>query len=115
MSKQVDQFPKLEEHVFLSDVPVIGWFIQFIRRMVYNIATKWAVRSLILQQNEINQMMAERLQEYEERLIAQDQDLAHLARIVAETDIRQRYLASKMLLPADSETQENASLDCLSD
>ena len=94
------QVAPLQDYQFHSKVPLLGAFIAGLRRAVYNVAARWGVQYVIVQQNEVNaqliaqlQVLETRLQEYEERLIEQDRDLAMLARTAAEVDIRQRYLA----------------------
>ncbi len=104
------QIMPLQDYHFHSKVPVLGAFIAGLRSVVYNVAARWGVQYVIVQQNEVNfQLVAQlqvletqlqecqaRLQEYEERLIEQDRDLATLARTVAEVNIRQRYLATTL-------------------
>ena len=100
------QVPLLREHEFQSSVPVIGPLIARARRALYSLTAKWPLVVALDQQNRINQQLAQRLLEYEarlaeyaaqlreydERLIDQDRDLAHLSRVVAETELRQRQL-----------------------
>jgi hypothetical protein len=105
---QSTQLPVLKEHNFQSRIPVIGPLIQVVRRGVYGLAAKWAIRSLINQQNEINRLIAQRLQEYEERLIDQDRDLAQIARTLAEAEICQKYLMKQ--IPCESDDN-----DCTAD
>ena len=113
------QVAPLKDYQFRSNVPVLGAFIAGLRRAVYNVAARWGVQYVIMQQNEVNaQLVAqlqvleirlqERLQEYEERLIEQDRDLAMLARTTAEVDIRQRYLA-KTLTQQDQIEEHDAT------
>jgi len=90
--EQLEQFPTLREHKFTSGAPIVGPLIQAVRRGIYGLAAKWGILSVINQQNQINALIAQRLQEYEERLIDQDRDLAQIARILAEVEIRQKYL-----------------------
>jgi len=100
------QVPPLREHEFGSNVPVIGPLIVRVRRALYSLTAKWPLVVALDQQNRINQQFTQRLLEYEarlaeyaaqlreydERLIDQDRDLAHLSRVVAETELRQRQL-----------------------
>jgi uncharacterized protein YoxC len=83
------------------------------RRFLYSLTAKWAVWFLIHQQNQINQMIENRLREQESLLREQesllreqesllrkqesllidlDRDLALLTRTVAEVEVCQRYL-----------------------
>ncbi len=96
------QIPVLEEYHFHSQVPVLGPLISALRNAAYNLAARWGVLAVITRQNDINAQLIARLQEYEERLIDQDRDLALLARTVAEMEIRQRFL-SKALAHSESE------------
>lgn len=90
------QLPTLHEHDFRSQVPLVGPLIQVMRRALYRLTAKWGVLAVIHQQTRINQMIAAYLQEHDARLIDQDRDLAHLARTVAELEVRQRYLAREL-------------------
>jgi hypothetical protein len=89
--------PLIREHDFESQLPVIGPLVQFVRRALYQLTAKWGVWAVIQQQNQINQTIIDLLQDYETRLIEQDRDLAHVARTVAELEIQNRYLASRLL------------------
>jgi hypothetical protein len=76
------------------------------RRFLYSLTAKWAVWFLIHQQNQINQIIENRLREQESLLRKQesllreqesllidlDRDLALLTRTVAEVEVCQRYL-----------------------
>jgi hypothetical protein len=107
------KLPHLREHDFHSATPVIGPLISRVRRGLYSITAKWAVRSLIEQQNQvinlqnqINTLTARRFKEQDqylhdldERLIAQDRDLTRLARALAEIEIRQHYLLKSLDAP----------------
>ena len=109
------QIAPLKDYHFRSKVPVLGAFIAGLRSVVYSVAARWGVQYVIVQQNEVNaqlvaqlQVLETRLQEYEERLIEQDRDLAMLARTAAEVDIRQRYLA-KTLTQQDQIEEHDAT------
>lgn len=103
------QFPALHEHDFYSSVPIVGPLVQLVRRFLYGLAARWGVLAVIHQQTQINQRIAAYLQEYEARLVDQDRDLAYLARTVAELEIRQRYLARRMLSQAGPASQDDAT------
>jgi len=105
---QAVQLPTLREHDFRSDVPIVGPLIRSIRRLIYGVAARWGVLAVIHQQNRINQMVAHRIDELDARLVDQDRDLAHLARVVAEVEIRQRYVR-KMIASTASPNQDAAS------
>jgi GT2 family glycosyltransferase len=124
--------PALREHEFQSNVPVIGPLIAGTRRALYALTAKWPLRVALDQQTRINQQLTQRLlehearlfryetqlreyearlreyearlHEYDERLIDQDHDLAHLSRVIAENELRQRHLA-KVLSPEQITSQ----------
>lgn len=99
--------PALREHEFHSNLPLVGPLVVKVRQTLYSLTAKWPLRVALDQQTRINQQLVQRLQqheallreyevrlrEYDERLIDQDHDLAHLSRVVAETEVRQRHLA----------------------
>ncbi len=93
------EVPALREHEFQSAVPVVGPLIVRLRRLLYALTAKWPLRVALDQQMRINQLLVQRLQQHEtllreftEQLIDQDHDLAHLSRVVAEVELRQRHL-----------------------
>lgn len=97
--KENQRLPELREHDFRSSVPVLGPLISLLRRFLYNLTAKWGVWAVIQQQNRINQMIEERFCRMEEQihelrtlLVDMDRDLALLARMMAEIEVRQRYL-----------------------
>ncbi len=106
--------PALHEYDFQSNAPVVGPLIARVRRVLYSLTAKWPLRVALDQQTRINQQLVQRLQqheallhqyearlreyeaqlrEYDERLIDQDHDLAHLSRVTAEVELRQRHLS----------------------
>jgi len=114
------EVPALREHEFQSNAAVIGPLIAALRRALYAATAKWPLRVALDQQTRINQQLVQRLREhearmyqyeaqlrayevqlrdyeaqlrdYDERLIDQDHDLAHLSRVTAEVELRQRHL-----------------------
>lgn len=106
--------PALHEYDFQSNAPIVGPLIARVRRVLYSLTAKWPLRVALDQQTRINQQLVQRLQqhdlllhqyearlreyevqlrEYDERLIDQDHDLAHLSRVTAEVELRQRHLS----------------------
>ncbi len=106
--------PALQEYDFQSNAPVVGPLIARVRRVLYSLTAKWPLRVALDQQTRINEQLVQRLQqydlllhqyearlgeyeaqlrEYDERLIDQDHDLAHLSRVTAEVELRQRHLS----------------------
>jgi len=96
MAIERPQLPLLEEFSFPSKIPVVGPLISFIRRLLYGLTARWAVWFLIQQQNQINQIIEDRLRQQEALLIDIDRNLALLARTVAEIEICQCYLMKKL-------------------
>ena len=91
------QLPTLREYDFRSKAPAVGWLISFVRRGLYSLTAKWALRVLIAQQNQVNVVIAQRLNEYDQRLnefdarlLEQDRDLTHMIRVMAELQIQLR-------------------------
>jgi hypothetical protein len=84
----------LQEHVFHSDVPAIGPLIARLRVAWNSISTKWAVRSIIQQQNQFNAVVVEYLRdlgtlgeclsEVDREQVALRRDLAELALQVSQ-------------------------------
>ena len=104
--------PLIREHDFQSQLPVIGPLVRFARRALYQLTAKWGVLAVIHQQNQINQIVAQYLREYDGRMIELDRDLAYLSRTMAELELKQRQLArlvqsqttkSQMNIPAATE------------
>jgi len=107
------EVPPLREHEFQSNTPVVGPLIARLRHALYSLTAKWPLRVALDQQTRINQQLVQRLQqhesllreyevrlqEYDERLIDQDHDLAHLSRVTAEVELRQRYLTEHRAPP----------------
>lgn len=100
------EVPALREHDFQSAVPVVGPLIVRLRRLLYALTAKWPLRVALDQQTRINQLLVQRLQqqdmllrEFAEQLIDQDHDLAHLSRLTAEIELRQRQLAKPQTPP----------------
>jgi hypothetical protein len=89
----------LREYEFQSNTPVVGPLIVKVRRALYSLTAKWPLRVALDQQTRINQQLVQRLHEYEERLIDQDRDLAHLSRVTAEVELRLRYLSQHQIPP----------------
>lgn len=92
----------LREHRFRSHVPFFGPLIAWFRELWNSVSTKWYVRPLIQQQNEINQQLvaalaalvadlreiALRLQDHDEWLIAQDREQSAAIGDLSDTALR---------------------------
>ncbi len=82
---------QVQERPFTSQTAVIGPLIARLRTIWNNIATKWYVRPIVQQQNEFNRLtvthleeIADRFEDLDGRLIAQDKDQSTLAHDLGE-------------------------------
>jgi hypothetical protein len=55
--------PDLTQYEFVSAVPIVGPAIARLRTLWYNVAARWAVRHLTLQQQERNRHYQRRIEE----------------------------------------------------
>lgn len=102
MSKPVDDWlydkAEIKEQPFRSPTRVVGPLIARLRSLWNSVATKWYVRPLLQQQNQLNRMLVERLQDHDVRLLEQDREQtasAHdLAEITAQLQHTNRLLQS---------------------
>ncbi len=68
-----DPWWRVHEQPFRSRLPVVGRLVVWIREKWNSVATKWYVRPLIEQQNEINRRLAGELEQVrEEALVVQN-------------------------------------------
>ena len=74
----------VKEQEFASQTPLLGSFIVWFRTQWNNVATKWYVRPLLLQQNEFNRLASHSLYNHDVRLIELDRQQSELIRQVAE-------------------------------
>jgi hypothetical protein len=98
------ELPTLREHSFQSAVPIVGPLISLVRRALYGLTAKWGVRTVIDQQNQINQLIAQLAHDHDVWLVDQDRDLVHLTKRIAEIEIRQRYLLKHLSSSADQDS-----------
>lgn len=75
---------QIEERPFTSTTPLIGPLLVWLRTAWNNVSTKWYVRPMLTQQNSYNQLVAERLSDIDNRLIALDREQAQLIHDMAE-------------------------------
>lgn len=92
---QAEPKPVLQEHVFRSEVPVVGGLIAWFRSAWHGIAGKWAIRAIIEPQNRFNA-------EVDQRLIDTDRDLVALARNVAEINVKLSLLTRSIESKSDA-------------
>lgn len=88
----------VEERPFTSDTPLLAPLIVRVREAWNSVATKWYVRPLVAQQNQFNQLLAQRLNDLDARLIQQDReqsDLTHdLGQVVVQLQQMNQLLQS---------------------
>ena len=91
MDRLPDEWWHISEQPFRSSKPVIGPLIVWVRNAWLNVATKWYVRALIQQQNEVNRKLAlepkrrrEELAAVQEIVAAMDREMADLRRLQAQ-------------------------------
>ena len=75
---------QIQERPFVSETAVLGGVIARFREFWNSISTKWYVRTLVQQQNEFNQLVAQSILEHDEWLIAQDHEQTMNTRDIAE-------------------------------
>jgi hypothetical protein len=101
---------EVEEPTFDSTTPVVGPLLVRLRRGWNWMATKWVVRALLQQQNEINYRLAQRLSDADARLIEMDRDLSatihdlgELTAQVIQLEHRLRLLEARLASPRPNE------------
>jgi len=75
---------QLQERPFVSNVPIIGSFIARFREMWNNVATKWYVRPIIVQQNQLNKEILERLHQLDNNFIDMKREQVDMIYTAAE-------------------------------
>ncbi|MCA9958887.1 MAG: hypothetical protein KC443_07630 [Anaerolineales bacterium] len=87
MNDEKDWFAQqgvVTERPFTSTTPLIGPLLARFRALWNSISTQWYVRPLLAQQNAYNRLLADRLQDIDTRLVAQDHELTQLVHDTAE-------------------------------
>ncbi len=67
-----------------SDFPVIGPLVAWFRNSVNSISTKWYMRSILQQQNQLNRRLSEQTAQLQLQLSDQDHELSIMAHDMAE-------------------------------
>lgn len=80
----LEELAEVQEHTFRSETPIVGPLIARFRQGWNSVSTKWYVRSLIQQQNQFNRLVAQRLRQQDERLVAQDREQTELVHDLSE-------------------------------
>ncbi len=75
---------QLQELPFTSNTPIIGSLITRFREMWNSVATKWYVRPLLAQQNQINKQTINRLHHLESNFIDMDREQSYLIHDISE-------------------------------
>lgn len=87
---------KITEQPFQSNAPLLGPLIAWFRGLWNSVAAKWYVRPMLVQQNEYNRLLVERMLEFEnytyELSAAQDRDVSRLRHDVAALQMQLRQL-----------------------
>ncbi len=78
---------QVKELPFHSELPVAGKLISWFRETWNNVAAKWYVRPMLVQQNEFNRLMVQYLQDLDARLIAQDREQTTAVHDMAEITV----------------------------
>ena len=99
----------LREYRFASHTPVLGPVLARLRSVWYNVAARWADRSIIDQQTIFNRIAAKQINEFDQRLILTDHDLTDLTSTVAELTQQviqlQHAVAALQIRPDHSQEQ----------
>lgn len=86
----------LKEQEFSSQVPLIGPLIAGFRTLWNSVAAKWAMRSLIQQQNDFNALIVQQMNNFEaqifEQVIEQDREQTVLIREMGELSLQLNYM-----------------------
>jgi hypothetical protein len=108
---------EVQEPEFTSATPVFGPLIVRVRRAWNSIATKWYVRAIVQQQNELNYQLFQRLADADARLAEMDRDLSaaihdmgELAAQVVQLERRLNALEAQMG-PAREQPEAQAGAD----
>lgn len=80
---------QIKEEPFSSSIPLVAK----IRTQWNNIAARWYIQKLFVQQNKFNATIAHQLYSQNERLIAQDKDIVRLTKTVAELELHIKQLS----------------------
>lgn len=105
---------RIAERPFTSTTPLIGPFIAWLRTRWNNVSTRWYVLPILAQQNSYNQLVAERLSDMDNRLIALDREHTQLVHDVAELSVHFRQMNQLLhainarLAHLEEETKNNA-------
>jgi GT2 family glycosyltransferase len=76
---------EVQEYPFTSSVPILGTLIAWLRTLWNNVSTKWFVRVIRQQQNEVNRILVRRLEMQGQILRDLDRDQIRLTTQLAET------------------------------
>lgn len=91
---------EIVERPFVSSVPLFGSLIAWFRTQWNSVATKWYVQPMLVQQNEYNRQLVERVHDFEtyvyELSSEQDRDLSRLRHDVAALHLQLKLLNRRL-------------------
>lgn len=92
-----EQWWTVQEHTFTSTLPWIGPLVAGFRGLWHTISTKWAIRVILQQQNEINRILVERLAAQNQTLRELDQGQTRSTRQLFEMAYRLEKLEARLV------------------
>ncbi|MBI1880515.1 MAG: hypothetical protein HYR94_20250 [Chloroflexi bacterium] len=87
----------VQEHTFTSTIPWIGPLVAGFRSLWHSISTKWAIRVILHQQNEVNRILVEHLEAQSQTLRDLDHDQTHLTRQLFEMAYRLEKIEARLV------------------
>jgi O-antigen biosynthesis protein len=95
---------EVQEHTFVSTIPLVGPLIAGFRRLWNSISTKWSIRAILQQQNQVNRLLVEHLELQSQVLRMQgqilsdiDHDQTRLTTQLAEINYRLARIESRLI------------------
>jgi hypothetical protein len=92
-----EQWWAVQEHTFTSTIPWIGSLVAEFRSLWHTISTKWAIRVILQQQNEVNRILVERLEAQNQTLRELDQGQTRSTRQLFEMAYRLEKLEARLV------------------
>lgn len=92
-----DHWWEVQEHPITSSKPLVGPLIAWVRSLWNSVSTKWFVRAIRLQQNEVNRIVTRRLEFHDRILRDLDHDQTRLTRQLAEALYRLDRIESRLM------------------
>ena len=101
---------EVREQPLSSNVPVFGPLIAWIRNLVNSISTKWYLRSILQQQNELNHRLIEQAAQLQLQLSEQDREISVLISDLTEMT-NQLTQMNKALAALETKTSADGSAE----